>query len=92
MLSTTDNDFNYFTQFEDWYRFDKDYGYNCLERVASVASTSPYFPDEINDMLIDQAIDDIIRLQLPMIGAGGKEVYFYKCYEPSADQLSEKSD
>jgi hypothetical protein len=70
---------------------DPKHEYNCCGRIARLASTSPYFPDEINEMMIEQAIEDIIDLQLPMIGANGEEVYFVKCFEPSSDQLS-KSD
>lgn len=91
-LSTTDNKFNYFTDFDNWYKFDRDMGYNCCSRVARVADTNPYFPDEINDMLIDIAVDSIVDLQIPMIGADGELVFFMRCFEPSTDQTSAESD
>ena len=37
MLTTLDNPYNPFEQFDDWLNYDKQYGYNCCERVGRIA-------------------------------------------------------
>ena len=61
-LSTKDNPFNPFTEFEKWYAFDHSHGYNSSEYLARLAHTSPYEPPEQTQSEIEAAIDDIIRL------------------------------
>jgi hypothetical protein len=41
MLTTEDNPFDPFEQFEDWYQFDTSMGYHTLAYLARVAVTSP---------------------------------------------------
>lgn len=36
MLTTVDNPYNPFENFEDWYRYDRDHGHYCCERLAEV--------------------------------------------------------
>lgn len=41
-LSTKDNPYNPFDDFDNWYRFDRDAGHSCceiLDRVSKVAGT-----------------------------------------------------
>lgn len=40
MITTLDNPFNPFTQFEDWYSFDVQQGYNTASYLARVARSS----------------------------------------------------
>ena len=81
-LTTSDNPFNYFTQYDQWLRYDTDYGYNTNCLVARIAPTSIGIPDEINDDMIGIAIENFLELALPMINSDGKEVHYMKCYEP----------
>lgn len=60
MLSTIDNPFNPFSNFDDWLRFDKDNDYNSAELLARIAYPSEQLTDdELNDE-IERAIDDIV--------------------------------
>jgi hypothetical protein len=36
MLTTVDNPYNPFENFEDWYRYDRDHEHYCCERLAEV--------------------------------------------------------
>lgn len=64
MLSTSDNPYNPFTQFKEWYAFDTIKGYNTLSYLARIAHTSSDLTDEENDRFVKQAIDEIIDLNL----------------------------
>lgn len=62
MLTTKDNPFDPFENFDEWFRFDEDHGYHSCSLLARVAKTSSFLPDEINDSLIDDAIHEIVEL------------------------------
>ena len=36
MLTTVDNPYNPFVNFDDWYRYDRDHKHYCRERLAEV--------------------------------------------------------
>lgn len=60
-LTTIDNPFDPFTQFDSWYRFDADKGYNSCSYLARVAHTSDQLSDAENEKEIEHAIDEIIQ-------------------------------
>lgn len=60
-ITTIDNPFNYFTQFDEWYEYDRLKGYNTLEYLARIARTSPEISDDENKLEIENAIDSIIE-------------------------------
>ena len=62
MLTTVDNPFNPFDQFDDWMRFDMDKGYNSCSYLARIANTSDALTDEENNAEVERAIDEIISL------------------------------
>ena len=62
MLTTVDNPFNPFNQFDDWMRFDMDKGYNSCSYLARIANTSDALTDEENNAEVERAIDEIISL------------------------------
>lgn len=61
MLTTFDNPFNPFENFNEWFRFDTDKGYNSCGFVDRIARTSDALSDEENDREIERAIDEIIK-------------------------------
>ena len=61
MLTTVDNPYNPFTQFDNWFRFDIDKGYNTCDYLGRIAKTSDEFTDEEYDQAVENAIDEIIR-------------------------------
>jgi|WetSurMetagenome_2_1015567.scaffolds.fasta_scaffold1058196_2 hypothetical protein len=64
MLSTSDNPYNPFTQFDDWYNYDTSNGYDTCNYLARVVLTSDDLSEADEALAIKQAIDDIIRLNI----------------------------
>ena len=64
MLTTIDNPYNPFTQFDEWYAFDEQKGYHTCEYLARIARTSYDLTDSENDIAITRAIDEICRLNV----------------------------
>lgn len=61
-LTTIDNPYNPFTQFDQWYTFDQDKGYCSCSYLDRIAHTSSQLSDEENQKEIIRAIKEIIRL------------------------------
>lgn len=62
MLTTADNPFNPFTQFDDWFRYDSQKGYGTCEYLARLARTSPDLSDEDETIAINDAIVRIVLM------------------------------
>lgn len=60
MLTTVDNPYDPFTQWDEWLEFDVQNGYNTCGYLARIALTSEEFTDELNDAIIEEAIDSIV--------------------------------
>lgn len=60
MLTTVDNPYNPFNQFEDWHKYDVLHGYDCCGYLAKMAETSANYSDEKNLSIIEAAIDEIV--------------------------------
>lgn len=62
MLTTVDNPFNPFIDFDNWYDFDVNKkGYNCSAYLARVARNSSALSDAENDEENERAIDEILK-------------------------------
>lgn len=60
-LTTNDNPYNPFDQFDSWFLFDIEKGYNTCGYLGRVARTSSELTDEENEEEIERAIDEIIK-------------------------------
>lgn len=61
MLTTADNPFNPFTQFEQWYLFDVDQGYNSSAYLARIAKIDDSMSEPEQKEEIERAIDEIVK-------------------------------
>ena len=64
MVTTEDNPYDYFDQFEEWKSFDENAGYNTLNYLARVANVSDEMPDSIYNNEIERAVDEICYFNL----------------------------
>ena len=64
MLTTEDNPYDPFTQFDEWYAFDTQNGYNTCSYLARIAMTSNELSDTDYDQALDSAIDEIMEYNL----------------------------
>lgn len=61
MLTTNDNPFNPFDQFDSWFMYDVDHGYNSCAYLSRIAHTSDLLSDPENEQEIERAIDEIVK-------------------------------
>lgn len=61
MLTTVDNPFNPFTQFDEWYAYDQKLGYHTTEFLARIVRNSYDLSEPDQDAEIERAIDEIVR-------------------------------
>lgn len=61
-LTTIDNPYDPFNQFDDWFAFDEIKGYHSCAYLGRIAKTSEQLSDLDQAEAVEQAIDDIIRL------------------------------
>lgn len=60
-LTTIDNPYNPFKDWNSWFLFDVEKGYNSCAYLARVTHTSNQLSDKENDEEIEKAIDEIIK-------------------------------
>lgn len=83
MVTTTDNPYNYFTQFEQWKEYDeKIAGYQTLSYIARIAMTSNELSENEMNSAIESAVDEICEMDLRYISpVTGEEVGYVKVIE-----------
>lgn len=68
-VTTMDNPWDYFKQFDEWYAFDTAQKYDTLNYVARVMAEMTDTPlsemtDEETDFIINEAVDRICEMNL----------------------------
>lgn len=64
MLTTLDNPFDPFTQFEEWYEFDVQKGYHSCGYLARITNSSDELSEEDELLAIETAMKEIINLNV----------------------------
>ena len=60
MLTTIDNPYNPFKQFDSWFLFDVEKGYNTCAYLDRIARTSDQLYEAENDEELERAMNEII--------------------------------
>ena len=76
MLTTSDNPFNPYTQWDEWYAYDTGAGYHTSAYLARVVRSSDELSESDQSLAIKEAIDDILEYNV----TGN----YIKAYEKSA--------
>jgi len=63
-ITTIDNPYDPFTQFDEWYAYDEINGYHSCSLLARFANTSIDLNAEETNLLIEDAIDRIVNLNV----------------------------
>lgn len=61
-LTTIDNPYSPFDDFENWLKYDTIANHNCCQLMAHFAHTSEALSEQDNLDEIDRAVDEVIRL------------------------------
>lgn len=64
MLTTIDNPFDPFVQFDEWRAYDEACGYYTCAYLARIAKTSDELSREDEELAIEAAIDEIVELNV----------------------------
>ena len=60
MLTTRDNPFSPFDQWDEWLRYDEGMHYGTCGYLARIAKTTPTMTEEEEEEEIERAMDDIV--------------------------------
>lgn len=64
MLTTIDNPYSPFTQWDEWFAFDFQKGYHTPEYLARVSQSTNVFGASFENEQIEEAIDEIVFYNL----------------------------
>ena len=64
MLTTIDNPFDPFTQYKEWFAYDLAAGYDTTSYLARIVRSSDELSDADQDLAIEQAINEIVDLNI----------------------------
>lgn len=78
-ITTIDNPYNPFTEFNDWWSYDVQHGYMTCERLASITTLSDALSDEENNQTISDSIDELIKTGA--IAKDGKIIEYKKVFK-----------
>lgn len=80
-LTTEDNPWNPFTNWDEWRNFDIVNRYFTCERISRLAPISDSLPDEINDETLEEAMN--ILMSKGVINKNGELINYKKVYSNS---------
>jgi len=59
--TTTDNPYDPFDDFDNWYAYDIQHGYRTTETLAYFAATSDDYSDEENQKIVNEAVEKMVH-------------------------------
>ena len=64
MLTTIDNPFDPFTQFDEWFAYDEAKDYHTCAYLARIVKSSDELSQPDEELAIESAIDEIVSLNI----------------------------
>lgn len=64
MLTTSDNPFNPYTQWDEWYAFDVSAGYHTSAYLARIVRSSDELSESDQSLAIKDAIDEVLEFNV----------------------------
>jgi hypothetical protein len=64
VLSTSDNPWNPFKNYEEWRQFDTEHGYCCEAYQARMSITSVDMPEDLYTQRLNDDIEDILEFNM----------------------------
>lgn len=61
-ITTTDNPYDPFDDFTQWYMYDVEKGYNTCSKLARLSKVEDDMSSEEKDIAVEQAIDRLIEI------------------------------
>ena len=61
-ITTFDNPFSPFTQFDEWYQYDTTNGYDTLGLLSRMSLSSPNLSVDDQNRIIESAMLDLIKM------------------------------
>lgn len=78
-ITTEDNPFDPFTEFDSWLSYDVQMGYSTCERLAAIDDSCPHsLTDDENNYFVEEAINELLKRGC--IGKNGQFVEYRKVY------------
>lgn len=75
-LTTTDNPWNPFTNWDEWYTYDMMMGYDTCGKLDRISTFLPTMPDPVNTEELHSAMDRLI--EIGAIGYNGRVSEYVK--------------
>ena len=60
MVTTSDNPYDPFTEFREWYQFDVSHGYHTTSLVGRLTLTSDSLSEEDQRVIRESVVDEIV--------------------------------
>ena len=90
-LTTEDNPFDPFKNWDQWYFYDMSQGYNTCERIARITGMiSEDLPYPIYDMIQENALDQLV--ETGAFNNKGEFVNYKKIKNPDFNEAKEKAE
>lgn len=83
-LTTEDNPWNPFDNWNEWFAYDIEKGYNTCDRLARLAPISDSLPDTINKETIEEAMN--MLLKTGAFSKNGEFVNYKKVFKDKNEQ------
>ena len=78
LLTTIDNPYNPFTEWDNWLTYDVSHGYMTCERLGSITTLSDALSDAENNQSIDDSMNELIKTGA--FSKDGKIIEYKKVY------------